>query len=64
MNVDDTHPGTRQVLKNGALSIRRTVQSFSRTPVDMTLEQTVNADAASRKMGIPAFSTSEGARRR
>lgn len=64
MNVDETHPGVCDTLKNGALSIRRTDKAFSRTPVDMTLEQTVNADAASRLTGISAFSTSVGARGR
>ena len=64
VNIDKTHPGMRQVLENGALSIRRTNKPFSRTPVDMTLEQTVNADAASRQTGIAAFGTKDGARRR
>jgi hypothetical protein len=63
VNIDMTHPGMRQVLENGALSIRRTNKPFSRTPVDMTLEQTINADAASRQTGIAAFATSDSARR-
>ena len=33
-------------------------------PVDMCLEQTINADAASRKTGIAAFTQSESARKR
>ena len=49
LNVDNTHPGVREVLEKGALTIRRTSKSFSRAAVDLTLEQTVNADAASRK---------------
>ena len=63
LNVDKTHPGVREVLQKGALSIRRTDKSFSRAAVDITLEQTVNADAASRKTGITAFGT-DGARQR
>ena len=62
VNIDTTHSGMRQVLENGAMSIRRTNKPFSRTPVDMALEQTVNADAASRQTGIAAFSTSDSAR--
>ena len=63
-NIDDTHPGVKDTLESGALSIRRTDKSFSRTAVHMTLEQTVNADVASRLTGIPAFDTLDSARRR
>ena len=42
----------------------RSHKSFSRNAVDITLEQTVNADAASRSTGISAFSQSDSARSR
>ena len=48
LNVDQSHLGVRQMLKTGALTIRRTSKPFSRSPVDLTLEQTVNADAEHR----------------
>lgn len=64
LNVDTTHPGIKEVLANGALSIKRTSKPFSRTPIDMALEQTINADAASRMTGIASFSTSVNARSR
>ena len=64
LNVDPTHPGVRDSLVNGALSIRRSDKSFSRNAVDMTLEQTINADAASRHTGITAFTNSMAARRK
>ncbi len=48
----------------GAMSIRHTSKSFSRSAIDLTLEQTINANAASRKTGIVAFNTSEDARPR
>ena len=64
LNVDQTHPGVKQILAGGALSIRPTNKTFSRTAVDLTLEQTINADAASRLTGIAAFSYSDPARRR
>lgn len=64
LNMDKTHPGVRHILEQGALSIRRTSKSFSRTPVDQTLEQTVNNDAASRLTGISAFTQSITARKR
>ena len=47
MNVDDSHPGLNAILENGSFSIRRTDKQFSRIPIDLTLEQTVNADASS-----------------
>ena len=41
LNIDETHPGARAMLEAGALTVRRTTRSFSRSPVDLTLEQTV-----------------------
>ena len=64
INSENTHPGIRDLLEAGALSIRRTDKNFSRTAVDMTLEQTVNADAASRLTGIRSFIQSESSRKR
>lgn len=64
VNVDTTHPGLRKILENGAFTINRTGKSFSRTAVDLTLEQSLNADAASRQTGISSFTTSATARRR
>ena len=55
LNAEHTHPGIINMLEDGAFSVRRTKKSFSRTAVDMTLEQTVNADAASRHRGMGAF---------
>ena len=64
LNIDTSHPGLRQVLENGALAIKRTNRPFSRTGVDMTLEQSINADAASRLTGIAAYARSDRARQR
>ena len=63
-NVDTSHPGLRNVLENGAFTVNRTGKPFSRTATDLTLEQSVNADAASRLTGISSFTTSATARRR
>ena len=52
VNIDDTHPGLRDILEDGVFSVRRTPHQFSRCPVDLTLEQTVNADAASKQTGL------------
>ena len=64
INMDSSHPGVRSALEGGALSIRRSDKGFSRNAVDITLEQTINADAASRSTGITAFTNSESARKR
>lgn len=47
-----------------ALSIRRTAKNFSRSPIDLTLEQTINANAANRLTGITSFTNSITARQR
>ena len=64
LKMEEMHPGISQHFKNGALSIRRTKKDFSRPAVDLTLEQTINADAASRLTGITAFTNSVSARQR
>ena len=46
LNMDETHPDICQMLEQGALSVQRTGNSFARNPVDMWLEQTINAGAA------------------
>ena len=64
LNMDMTHPGIRSSFQRGALSIRRSRHTFSRSAVDITLEQTVNRDAASRQGGIAAFTQNVSARKR
>ena len=64
LNMERTHPGICEVFNAGALSIRRTSKSFARNAVDLTLEQTINRDAASRQGGIAAFTQNTIARKR
>ena len=52
LNMESSHPGITELFDNGAISIRRTKKNFSRSPIDITLEQTINADAASSSTGI------------
>lgn len=44
------------------IGIRRTVKPFSRIPVDLTLEQTINGDVARRLTGITNLTSSISAR--
>lgn len=57
-------PQCRALLEAGAFSIRRTEKNFSRSAIDLTLEQTVNRDAASPMRGIVGFHYSRNAIRR
>ena len=51
----------RDILENGACSIWRTKKNYNRLAVDLSLEQTVNRDAASVMKGIVSFQSSENA---
>jgi hypothetical protein len=57
-------PRIRAVLQAGAFSLRRTGKISSRSAIDLTLEQTVNRDAASPVGGIVGFHHSHNAIRR
>lgn len=50
--------------RKGAFGVKITKQTFSRAPVDLALEQSVNADAANSLIGISHFSNSISARQR
>ncbi len=63
-NIDTTHPGLRAIMDGGVFTVRRTSKAFSRCPVDLTLEQTVNADAASRMTGLSSATNNYSARLR
>ena len=62
--LSKTSPECRNVLELGAFSIRRTSKNFSRSAIDLCLEQTVNRDAASPMKGIVGFHSSHNAIRR
>ena len=62
--LESAAPQAKMVLKAGSFSIRRTGKNFSRSAIDLTLEQTVNRDAASPMKGIVGFHHSINAIRR
>lgn len=64
LNIEKTHPGLLSEFQNGGLSIRRTPKSFCRTPIDLSLEQTINSDAGNKLTGITSFTNSLFARKR
>jgi hypothetical protein len=46
--MEDFHLGITEQFENGMISIRRTNKSFSWTPIDLVVEQTINAEATNR----------------
>lgn len=64
LKLKETHPEVYNDFQNGCFSLKRTSKSFSRLPIDLTLEQTVNADAACQRSGITALTNSISARQR
>ena len=62
--VPEAHPEAHSEFKRGFFSIKRTTKSFPGNPIDLTLEQTINADGASQRTGISAATNSISARQR
>ena len=54
-NLEASQPNLQELSTEGAFSINRTEKSFASVPVDIALEQTINANAKSRLKGIMAF---------
>lgn len=48
----------------GAFGVKRTKKNLARAPVDLTLEQTINADAGNTLTGVSHFTNSISARQR
>lgn len=63
-NVDITHPGLKDSFNQGSYGCKRTAKPFSRIPIDLTLEQTINADAGRKLSGISHITNSIRARMR
>ena len=50
LTLEEMHPETFREYQDGRFSINRTTKPFSGNPIDLTLEQMVNADAASQRL--------------
>ena len=55
MNLNITHPGAENLLRDNGFSVRRSSVPLSRNAVDITIEQTINRHAKSQG-GIIGFS--------
>ena len=64
LKLQETHPTVYAEFKNELFSIKRTNKSFSRIPIDLTLEQTINADAACQRTGVSVMRNSISAKQR
>ena len=64
LKLSETQKDVYDEFKKGCFSIKRTKKDFSRLPIDLTLEQTVNPDASSQNTGISYFTKSMSARQR
>ena len=64
LKIQETHPQVYKEFKSGCFALKCTSKSFSRIPIDLTLEQTVNADAACQQRGISSLTSSIAARQR
>ena len=64
LKLEESQSNVYVEFKKGLFSLRRTRKSFSGSPVDLTLEQTINAEAASEKLGISHLTNSIAAQQR
>ena len=64
INLPKTHPEVFDDFEKGWFAIKRTEKPFSATPIDLTLEQTINADAVNQKIEISSMTNSISARQR
>ena len=64
MKLDETHPAVFEEFQKGGFGLKRTSKPFSRIPIDLTLEQTINADAACQRSGVVSITNSISARQR
>lgn len=60
LNLDETHPGARELLSSNGFSVSRSKVPCNRNTVDITIEQTINRHAKSC-CGIIGFSWSHSA---
>ena len=64
LKLNETHPEVYNEFKQGWFAIRRTEKPFSSTAINLTLEQTTNAEAASPRLGVLSIANSISARQR
>ena len=51
LKLQNIHPQVYENFRNGCFAVKWTSKQFSRVTLDLTLEQTINADAARKAQG-------------
>ena len=64
LKLNETHLEVYNEFKQGWFTIRRTEKPFSSTAIDLTLEQTINAEAVSQHLEVLSITNSISARQR
>ena len=64
LKLNETHPEVYNEIKQGWFAIRRTQKPFSSTAIDLTLEQRINAEAATQHLGVLSITNPVSARQR
>ena len=64
LKLPNTHPAVFQDFKNGLFAVKRTNKLFPRSPIDLTLKQTINADGACQRRSTITLPNSISARQR
>ena len=64
LKLKNSYSHIYEEFKNGCFSLKRTSKPFSRIPIDLTLEQTINANAACQLSRIISLTNSISARQR
>ena len=62
LKLNATHPEVYNEFHQGWFAVRRTEKPFSSTAIGLTLEQTINAEAASQHLGVLSITNSISAR--
>ena len=62
LKLNATHPEVYNEFQQGWFAVRRTEKPFSSTAIGLTLEQTINAEAASQHLGVLSITNSISAR--
>ena len=60
LKLSETHPEVYKDFQEGSFAIKRTQKDFSALPIDLTLEETINADASRQKTGITSLTNCMG----
>ena len=64
LKLKNSHADIYEEFENGCFSLKRTSKPFSGISVDLTLEQTINADAACQRSSIILLTNSMSAQQR